>query len=78
MRLLQPALLPLPRAAAVSDETLQGQGTLTTLTMPAEIADVLRLACEWRRMQAYGSHEELRAKLSQLGQACDRYERLRS
>jgi hypothetical protein len=39
--------------------------------------DIVRLACEYRWMQSYAGHEELRAKLAQLGQACDRYERLR-
>ena len=37
--------------------------------------EVLKLVREWRRMQAYAGHNELQAKLAQIGQAVDRYER---
>lgn len=39
--------------------------------------EVIELACEWRKLQSYGGHMELNAALAKLGQAVDRYMRLR-
>ncbi len=83
MRLLQPAMLRAPRAAAVTPRARDNYGapsatfcaTMNEVAMRKE--EIVRLACEWRRMQDYAGHEELRAKLAALGQACDRYERPR-
>jgi hypothetical protein len=41
----------------------------------AEAEEVLALVREWRRMQAYAGHNELQAKLAQIAQAVDRFER---